>query len=1287
MSTSLNMKITAAGSSALFNAQNTGTNLNLTHIQFGSGNRTPNGTETKLVTPAQVAPITNGSKISSNQIRMSAVFTGSTNYSVCEIGIWAGDPTKSGSVLFAYWSQPSGNIAVMSAGVDFVFSHDMTLDSSAGAAINVIVDSTGNVATALMNAHESAANPHPQYVSGDFDQTGKSAAWKQQVLTNIGGAAATAIPAASTTAPKVDGTAAVGTGTTWARADHVHPTDTSRAAVGSTLPLVDGTAAAGTATTAARSDHVHPTDTSRAAVGSTAPLMDGTAAAGTLATAARSDHVHPTDTTRQAALNRTVQTNLASATAITDTGGNITPGVTGVLPIANGGTGVTTGVPAASTTAPVMDGTAAVGTGTTWARADHVHPTDTTRAAVGTVVPLMDGTAAAGVAATAARSDHVHPTDTTRQAALNRTIQTNLASTAAATDTGGNITPGVTGTLPIANGGTGNTTGLAATATALATGRTIALSGGATGTATSFNGTANITIPVTSLDATKLSGAIPATVLDSSANRVKTIYVATNDGNDTNAGTTRATSVKTITQALKLVPNDCTLVLYIHANIAVEPAAWLSNTAYNIGDQVTYNGYTYKAVAASTGVTPSLTTGADTWQFVPLAATTGGVWSATTAYAVGNTVTWSNGNQTLSFVCLTANTGQSPASATTMYWALAGINNAIIPPITVQNYSGVQIYTQSTGYTNSQQKVVCTGGINLNNNPNVLVGTQFEAAGGLTLNYVGSLFFSAPVVANNVALSYSFGRFNGAVTLFSTFTATGSYIACGSNLTITTQSSSQAGLTCDANSRLLLFGLNTLTGYNNGSAANTSMGIVCKNGSLIQSYGNVTTSGFGTGIQCTCGGWYINGSANTTLDKDNNTTATPIAIQVDARSVFENLGGTTITRTNTADKIDPAGLFINTAGPAASTTTPVMNGTAAPGNENAWARGNHVHPTDTSRQAALNRTVQTNLAATTAATDTGGNITPGVTGILPIANGGTGVTTGVPAASTTTPVMNGAAAPGNENAWARGNHVHPTDTTRAAVGSTLPLVDGTASAGTAATAARSDHVHPRSPGKLVGVKVFNSSGTYTPAAGLSNIIVEAVGGGGGGGGAEATGANGYSLSGGGGGGSYAKIQISPAPTAAQTVTIGAGGAGGAASATASGISGGITSFGSYLSCPAGGGASPPNTFTSNTPISAGGVPGQGGGPCTISGTGVTTLVNSTGDVGGWGMLFPSQSFLGGEGGGSVFGPGSSRSASQTAEPGVSPGSGGSGAGNLPNATSGYTGGAGKAGIVIVYEYS
>lgn len=44
-------------------------------------------------------------------------------------------------------------------------------------------------------------------------------------LNNIEGA----IPQASSTTPKMDGTAAVGSETEWAKGDHVHPTDTSRA--------------------------------------------------------------------------------------------------------------------------------------------------------------------------------------------------------------------------------------------------------------------------------------------------------------------------------------------------------------------------------------------------------------------------------------------------------------------------------------------------------------------------------------------------------------------------------------------------------------------------------------------------------------------------------------------------------------------------------------------------------------------------------------------------------------------------------------------------------------------------------------------------------------------------------------------------------------------------------------------------------------------------------------------------------------------------------------------------
>lgn len=73
-----------------------------------------------------------------------------------------------------------------------------------------------------------------------------------------------AVLPSATTLPLVDGTATAGSGTTWSRADHIHPTDTSRAAASaipiasSTLPLAPGTAAIGASTTYARADHVHP---------------------------------------------------------------------------------------------------------------------------------------------------------------------------------------------------------------------------------------------------------------------------------------------------------------------------------------------------------------------------------------------------------------------------------------------------------------------------------------------------------------------------------------------------------------------------------------------------------------------------------------------------------------------------------------------------------------------------------------------------------------------------------------------------------------------------------------------------------------------------------------------------------------------------------------------------------------------------------------------------------------------------------------------------------------------
>lgn len=74
--------------------------------------------------------------------------------------------------------------------------------------------------------------------------------------TDLSGAvneALAAIPSGATTTPQPDGTGAAGSGTTWARSNHVHPLNVATSGVPSNL----GTASRGSATTYARFDHVH----------------------------------------------------------------------------------------------------------------------------------------------------------------------------------------------------------------------------------------------------------------------------------------------------------------------------------------------------------------------------------------------------------------------------------------------------------------------------------------------------------------------------------------------------------------------------------------------------------------------------------------------------------------------------------------------------------------------------------------------------------------------------------------------------------------------------------------------------------------------------------------------------------------------------------------------------------------------------------------------------------------------------------------------------------------------
>ena len=111
------------------------------------------------------------------------------------------------------------------------------------------------------------------------------------------------------------------------------------------------------------------------------PLMDGTASSGTGKDYSRKDHVHPTDTSRASSTH--VHGNISNDGKI---------GSTANKPLITTTSGsVTTGNFETSTNNIKMDGTVNVGSSNNFARSDHVHPTDTSRASTDTATSSKNG--------------------------------------------------------------------------------------------------------------------------------------------------------------------------------------------------------------------------------------------------------------------------------------------------------------------------------------------------------------------------------------------------------------------------------------------------------------------------------------------------------------------------------------------------------------------------------------------------------------------------------------------------------------------------------------------------------------------------------------------------------------------------------------------------------------------------------------------------------------------------------------------------------------------------------
>lgn len=204
------------------------------------------------------------------------------------------------------------------------------------------------------------------------------------------------------------------------------------------------------------------------------------------------------------------------------------------------------------------------------------------------------------------------------------------------------------------------------------------------------------------------------------------------------------------------------------------------------------------------------------------------------------------------------------------------------------------------------------------------------------------------------------------------------------------------------------------------------------------------------------------------------------------------------------------------------------------------------------------------------------------------------------------------------------------------------------------------------------VTVFLTTGTWTPAKGMTYANVRMAGGGGGGGGTTASTGQG---AGGGAGGGYleATLTAAQAGTSGIAITIGAAGAAGNTS-TGTGGAGGATSVGSLLSCSGGNGGQAGATVATGSPAS-GGVATVTTGSLIVSingGTGTYANAGYGGAGGGCGSL--------GTGGpGLIF-----SSAAAVGQAGAGYGSAGGGAVSV--SITAVSGSVGQPGIVILTEY-
>lgn len=213
-------------------------------------------------------------------------------------------------------------------------------------------------------------------------------------------------------------------------------------------------------------------------------------------------------------------------------------------------------------------------------------------------------------------------------------------------------------------------------------------------------------------------------------------------------------------------------------------------------------------------------------------------------------------------------------------------------------------------------------------------------------------------------------------------------------------------------------------------------------------------------------------------------------------------------------------------------------------------------------------------------------------------------------------------------------------------------------------------------GRLINVRTFSVSGTYTPTAGTKFVIIDLVGAGGGGGASTAQNATNVAAATGGGGGGFVRTRLTTGFSGA-SFTVGSGGAGGIIGVSGgNGLPGGASTFGAASAAGGvggltSGGLAPPYV------LSSGGQPASSGG----------NILNAAGSASGDGFAMSTVSAISGRGGISFYGAGAPSvvGTNTNGNPATVPGTGGSGSLTMPNGAT-RSGGVGAGGLMTVYEF-